>query len=217
MEKQRYGFDTPALLGFFIIYMIAFPIVGWFLPGWIGNTDPQFALYLLYYGAFTGVVGLFFVLYMLYGHFKGRYTNRSRLVNLMALTGNEKVLNFATRPAFMNDVIQAQEVLTRSPLLSPGSHTQEILDIEEDSLDAVVSTFTMHKVVEKKDRTRTLQELGRVLKSGGRLVLCDFAHIKEFYETLHEMGWSQVVISKNQRNVFPPVRYLVATKPEKSL
>jgi arsenite methyltransferase len=87
------------------------------------------------------------------------------------------------------------------------------LPIEDESVDAAMSSLAIHNLPTREDRARAIEEISRVLKPGGRLALLDLAYSKEHMNTLKRLGWSHVEQSGLVFLIFPPVRVVRGTKP----
>lgn len=86
------------------------------------------------------------------------------------------------------------------------------LPLEDASVDVVVSSLAVHNVPTQVDRTRSIREMARVVRPGGRIGLLDIAHVGDYARVLRESGW-QVERNGVTPWIFPPTRELVARKP----
>lgn len=66
------------------------------------------------------------------------------------------------------------------------------LPFAEASFDVVMSHWVVHNIPEPLDRTRALDEMLRVLKPGGVLVLADIAHHSDYQKYLVARGLSDI-------------------------
>ncbi len=87
------------------------------------------------------------------------------------------------------------------------------LPLPDESFDAVVSASTLRGLTDADDRARAVAEAVRVLRVGGRIVLVDTRHTASYADMLRTLGWP-VTRSKRSWQMFPPVRTVVATRPE---
>jgi len=68
------------------------------------------------------------------------------------------------------------------------------LPFPNDSFDGVVSHWAVHNVEEPSGRKVACQEMYRVLRPGGALVLADISNHTEYAETLRQIGFMNVRI-----------------------
>lgn len=88
------------------------------------------------------------------------------------------------------------------------------LPFADQSFDAVVSSMVLHNIREESGRRQALEEIARVLKPGGRLVIQDMRHTEEYFDVLCRAGMMNVERSPRRFGVFPPVRRVTGRKPE---
>jgi SAM-dependent methyltransferase len=81
------------------------------------------------------------------------------------------------------------------------------------AFDAVVSQFAIHNIRTVDGRHDALTEIDRVLRPGGRLVVLDLARTDEYRSVLARAGWTAIDRTTPRWGVFPPARYVIATKP----
>ena len=88
------------------------------------------------------------------------------------------------------------------------------LPFENGSFDVVVSSLTLHNIYNPEERATAVREIDRVLKPGGRAVILDFQHTDQYEQVLREAGWRDVQRTGPHLSMFPPVRWVIGTKPE---
>jgi arsenite methyltransferase len=86
------------------------------------------------------------------------------------------------------------------------------LPFADRSIDAVVSQFAIHNIRSVDGRRRAIQEIDRVVRPGGRIVVLDLARTDEYATQLRDAGWIEVTRSRRTWRVFPTARYVVGTK-----
>ena len=59
-----------------------------------------------------------------------------------------------------------------------------------------------------------MREIDRVLKPSGRAMILDFQHTDQYEQVLREAGWRDVQRTGPHLSMFPPVRWVIGTKPE---
>ncbi len=83
----------------------------------------------------------------------------------------------------------------------------------DGAFDAVVSSMVLHNLGGAHGPAAAVREVARVLRPGGRLVVVDLRGTRGYVRVLRELGWVQVARSRRVWRLFPPVRYVTATKP----
>ena len=88
------------------------------------------------------------------------------------------------------------------------------LPFADESFDTVVSSMVLHNIRDEVGRRQAVEEIARVLKPGGRLVIQDMQHTEEYFDVLCHAGMMDVERSQCCFGVFPPVRRVTGRKPE---
>ena len=70
----------------------------------------------------------------------------------------------------------------------------------------------IHNIKTKKNRDLALNEMLRVLKPNGTLLLQDIFYTKEYFQYFQQHKNLQITISNLQWYIFPPVRMLIVKK-----
>jgi len=81
------------------------------------------------------------------------------------------------------------------------------------SFEIVVSSLAIHNIKDREGRAAAVREIARVLVPGGGVVLLDFRSTGEYEKTLRDLGWTDVRRTGLHFTIFPPVRWVVGTKP----
>lgn len=87
------------------------------------------------------------------------------------------------------------------------------LSYKSASFDKVISSLCLHGIASRKDRTKALEQMVRVLKPGGELAILDVLHTREYVDTLERMGFKNIRRSPMKFLYCLPTRYLIASKP----
>ena len=66
------------------------------------------------------------------------------------------------------------------------------MPFEDGRFDIVVSSMAIHNVYSADERARSLHEVARVLKPGGRVLLQDFRHSADYARELRALGFTGV-------------------------
>lgn len=86
------------------------------------------------------------------------------------------------------------------------------LPFADNSFDIVVSSLVIHNLSSVHDRQIALDEMMRVIKPQGFLLLQDIFCTKEYFMYLKIKGFSKVELSDLQWLIFPPVRMIIVQK-----
>lgn len=179
---------------------------------------------------------------MVWSSRSGKLRQRERLIDRLGLAGHEAVLDVGcgrglllngvakrlpNGKAFGIDLWQVADQSGNSPEATLANVKAENVDdrveirtadmrelpFPDGSMDAAVSSLAIHNIPDRDGRAKAIREIVRVLKRGGKLALQDFRNTDEYIETLRELGWKDVRLSRPTLLIFPPVRIVSGTKP----
>jgi arsenite methyltransferase len=154
---------------------------------------------------------------MLWSSLVGKMRVRDRLVEALALSGHERVLDagcgrgllliacaksLTTGRAVGIDLWAAKDLSHNNPQATLANAAAErvadwvdvktgditALPFPDASFDAVVSMTVIHNIPSRDLRDRALNELVRVLKPDGRLAIFDLLHTSRYAEVLQSAG-----------------------------
>ena len=244
-SKPDYGVDAPYVIRNLFLGGIACLLLGFFLPRHIhlGQVDfrprPMFRVT----GTLLILEGLLFILYVKFGKFR----HRDAMLSLHQWRGDEQVLDvgcgrgllLAGAAKLLNGNGQAtgidiwsthdmggnSEAATRHNLELEGISGRctllglpaQEMTFPDGTFDVILSNLCLHNIYDRKLRRQALQQIIRVLKPGGVAILSDYKLTGEYAEQLREEG---LVVERRWGNplyTFPPLRIVVARKPQLSL
>lgn len=223
--KIDYGIDAPGLVRrFFVlgsVVLAAALVLG--LAPWLGfpwnvvggGVLGLAATYLLGMGCF-----------MLYGSKVGKLRRRDRLLDLLAWTGAERVLDvgcgrgvmlvgaakrLTTGKAVGIDLWRAEDQSNNTPDAAVNNarfegvgervevQTSDMrsLGFGDGTFDVIVSHWAVHNLQSEQDRRTALNEMVRVLKPGGYILLADIEHQEEYAAALKAFGLKDVKVIDN--------------------
>jgi arsenite methyltransferase len=193
----------------------------------------------------TGLSAVMFiatVAAMVHSSRRGKLVERDRLLDRLALRGDEEVLDVGCGRGLL--LLGAAKRLPRGRAVgvdvwSAGDQSSnrrsatlanaeaegvgdrvEVLDADmralpfaEASFDVVVSSLAIHNLPEAGDRERACSEIARVLRPGGRVALLDLRATDEYARALEDFGLVGVERSKRSFRMYPPVRVVTARRP----
>lgn len=110
--------------------------------------------------------------------------------------------------------LELEGISDRCTLL--GIPAQE-MTLPDGSFDVIVSNLCLHNISNRKMRGQALQQIVRVLKPGGVAILSDYKHTGEYAQQLRQAGLMVERRWGNPLYTFPPLRIVIARKPQLSL
>lgn len=239
--KADYGIDAPEVLKSMAIRGGVFLLVGVVI--WFMNRElmPGRAMNLLVVLGLVGLVYLAIAAAMFWSSRVGKLRVRDRVLDALALRGDEKVLDVGCgRGLFLIgaarrltsgrgtgvDIWSAEDLSSNSAdAARANARAEGVADrirIEDadarklpyanESFDVVLSSLTVHNIEEHEERTQAIAEMVRVLKPGGRLALFDIRHTGEYARQLEQLGMNEVSLSPYSFLWCQPARSLTARK-----
>ena len=214
MPHGEYGYDAPYALVIFACLSAAAAVAA----GFAGRAgDARLTLQLSGYTAFF----LGNTLSFLYTTRRGKFIEWDRILDTLALRGDERVLDMGCgRGAVLAAVAtrlttgravgidiwraidqsgNAKAVTERNVALEGVADRVEIetgdmrdLPFPDASFDVVVSSLAIHNIRGNSDRQKAISEAYRVLKPGGRIVVADIKTTSLYESTLRSLGASKV-------------------------
>jgi arsenite methyltransferase len=220
MQRPQYGIDAPGLLRFFAIAgMAAFlvcllslrlPVFGQPLQSLVASLSGIATIYLL------GMASL-----MLYYSKIEKLKDCEKFLDLIPWAGNEQVLDVGCGRGLMligaakrltsgkaigidlweqEDQTQNHAAATlKNAAITGVTERIEVktadmrqLPFPDRTFDVVVSSWAVHNLELKSDRYKALDEIIRVLKPNGRVVLADIENQAEYAAYFERQGMTQV-------------------------
>ncbi|WP_189332528.1 class I SAM-dependent methyltransferase [Actinoplanes ianthinogenes] len=86
------------------------------------------------------------------------------------------------------------------------------LPFPDESFDLVTGSLAIHNIADRAARRRTMEEVQRVLRPGGRLLLIDFSRTAEYAADARDAGLAEVRRSGRSFAMYPPARVVTAVK-----
>ncbi|MDR3689408.1 MAG: class I SAM-dependent methyltransferase [Fimbriimonas sp.] len=231
--KANYGIDAPTVVRNLVFIGVFLLVLGIFVPApdpipaicdWVGAT------WLVTAGAM--VLGSRF--------FKLRI--QQQVVQSLQLTGTEKVMDMGCGRGLMLigmakhlphgraigiDLWQVKDQSSNDPEVTRANARMEKvqdsvevmtgdmrkLPFDSEYFDVVTSSWAIHNIPDEAGRAAAVREAVRVLKPGGRLVIVDIFHSKEYARTLSDVKMANVKVSGPNFLFVVPTRTVSASKP----
>ncbi len=238
-QRAKYGIDAPRVVRIYIIIGLTLlsPAVKELI--WPGSSI--FPAPVRMGAAVLAVFLLVWAAVMLWSSLVGKMRVRDRLVDALALSGSERVLDagcglglaligcakkLTTGKAVGIDLWgkhlsgnnpdraranAVAEGVTDRVEIETGDITR--LPFADAAFDAVISMTVIHNIRSQEARDQALHEIVRVLKPGGRIAIFDLRHTARYAETLRQAGLMVESLGLDLLWLWP-CRSLLARKPE---
>ncbi len=230
-----YGIDAPG-----VVATLSYVALGAFAVMLVGALVNVVAVMIV--GIVLGIPVAITALLMVASSRSGKLRERVRIVRLADLQGDDYVLDFGCGRGLLLveaarsitdglavgvDLWSAQDQSRNEPSAPlDNAVIERVRDVVEvvtgdghrlpyvdGSFDAVVSSMVLHNFGGAHGPAAAVREIARVLRPGGRLVIVDLQGTRGYVRVLRDLGWAQVARSRRVWRLFPPVRYVTATKP----
>ena len=216
-QRPSYGIDAPGLVSSFILVGVAALIVALAVghSPWPGGVV---SLALSSFGWLVSVYALCMGGYMLYGSLIGKVRARHQLLGLLPWTGSEAVLDVgcgrgllltaaASRVPFGHAIgidlwLAKDQSGNRAAATLANARAEGVaervevetgdarqLPFADGTFDVVVSHWVVHNLDKSTDRARALDEMARVLRPGGWLLIEDIENHAEYVDQLKGLGF----------------------------
>ena len=224
ISRPDYGIDAPGVLKNMLTYAALFLAFGIAIFLMNRAMMPGRALGMLLVLGAIGVVYLGIAGVMVWSSRVGKLGVRDRLLDSLALRGDEKVLDVGCGRGLLligavkrlttgrgtgvdiwssEDLSKNSAEAARANAKAEGVADRVKIDdadarklpFANASFDAVVSSLAIHNIEEQDEREAAIAEMARVLKPGGRLALFDVKHTGDYARQLREMGLADVQVS----------------------
>ncbi len=216
LTRADYGIDAPqVVLGLFVFGAMAISL-GIAACAFLGPRPPWYLL-----GFCSGASMLLTAIVMVWGSRVGKVALRERVLDTLSLRGTELILDvgcgrglfligaamrLSTGKVIGIDIWHAQDqsgnsadITLQNARAEGAADRVEIktadarqLPFERDTFDVVVSSWALHNLYDPGERTKALNEIGRVLKPGGRIAIIDIRYTFDYARFFRGIGFQNV-------------------------
>lgn len=225
-----YGVDAPAVVrnlaiaGIGCLILATFATRLEFLSGLVGRIA-------IWFIGINGIICSLQAIYCYWSSKVGKLRQRDHILDSLALQGSEQVLDVGCGRGLLLlgaakrlpkgkaigvDLWQSEDLsknskeatLANARLEQVQTRVEVVtadmrkMPFEENYFDAVVSSLAVHNIYSKEGRREAIGEIYRVLKPGGRFLLQDIRHTKEYAQILKSLGAAEVSISQASFNIY---------------
>jgi SAM-dependent methyltransferase len=234
--RPRYGVD-----GF--PYVVALSVAAALLPAgaltlWRGTRQRGLATAALAVGAAAAVPAALGIRYTA----RGKSALRERVLDAVRWRGDETVVDLGAGAGLLGlgaagrtagvvhcvDLFVAKDLSGNAPLrLWRNARALGVADrvrlyevdvrrtgLPDASVDVVLSSLCLHNLADAAARATALDEVARILRPGGTVVISDLAHVDDEYAPHLARRGFRVRRVERVPGTFPPQRLLVATRPD---
>jgi ubiquinone/menaquinone biosynthesis C-methylase UbiE len=222
-QCPNYGLDAPGVVRKLCLVGVAGVLIA--LAGLAGLWSNAFILApVLQAGMWAGLTCLLMAGWMVWGSKVGKLRARERLLNTISWRGDETVLDvgcgrglmligaakrLTTGKAIGVDIWQSEDLSGNRPEATrENAHLEGVaervevrdgdarrLPFPDGTFDVVVSKTVLHNIYSRAERRRAVGEIARVLKPGGRLLIADIRHTREYERVLRDHGWTEIKLT----------------------
>jgi len=240
-KRAKYGIDAPRVVRAHIVFGVLLALPALIDLAWPG-LSPIPAPWRIGAALFAALL-LAWAAAMVKSSLVGKMRVRDRLIEALALSGTERVLDagcglglaligcakkLTTGKAVGIDLWAGQlsgnnpdtaranavaEGVADRVEIETGDITR--LPFSDAVFDAIISMTVIHNIPSQEARDQALREVVRVLKPGGRVVIFDLLHTARYAETLRQAGLMVESLGCDLLWLWP-CRSLLARKPEAS-
>jgi len=237
-KKLNYGVDAPRLVRNLFIFAVLFygfavnfPVVHF--GGVVTNT---FSICFI-----TATICFMEGVMMLMYARVGKCRHRNRILNCIEWKGDEMVLDVGTGLGLLMigaakhltsgksigiDIWRQKDLSSNTvegaklnAEMEGVSDKIEICDgnimstgFSDNYFDVVLSNLCIHNIRDKADRQKACEEIHRILKPGGTVIISDLKNSKQYKSEFEKMGMNTETIGTYNFDTFPPLTIIKAVK-----
>jgi arsenite methyltransferase len=218
--KADYGIDAPGIARMFLLGGLVGVVVGGIIWRLANDLPAGWQIY-AHMVFWPGLSFLLTAIAMLWGSKVGKLWLRDRIIKQLPLAGDEQVLDVGCGRGLMllglakklttgrgvgidlwqvqdqsgNAITTTEENARREGVAEKVElHTGDMreLPFESNRFDIVVSSWAIHNIPDAAGRQQAIQQIDRVLKPNGRLVIVDISYVSDYLAELQRLGWTDL-------------------------
>ena len=244
VTRPDYGVDAPAVMRNFLLSGGACLLFAALAPRLVHLGPVVLEARSFFWpGGFLFGEGLLFLLYVKYGKFRHRdfmlglhsWRGEERVLDVgcgrgLLLAGAAKrmaALGGSGRATGLDvwsnvDMGGNSEAATRHNLELEGlwdrcdlvSEPAQTMSFASESFDIVVSNLCLHNIYDATQRRQAVAQIARVLRPGGLALISDYKRTGDYAGVFREAGWLVTLRWGSWLTTFPPLRVVIARKPD---
>jgi len=236
----QYGLDAPLVIRNLLIAGVTLYIISYTMYALLDPWHHTVATFVYWSTLLSAFSYLLPVPLMIWSSLYGKYKTIRKIIANMPLKGNETILDVGCgRGIFLieaaqrlttgkaigidiwdnRDQSQNSQAQTDNNVQQAGitnrvtikTADMRHLPFSDATFDLIISSLAIHNIAEQVGREKALTEIIRVLKPGGKFIILDFQHTKQYYDFLNH-SCSSIKRSPLIFSMFPPVRTIEGTK-----
>ncbi len=241
LQKADYGVDAPGVVRGLLVAAICSTVVGLVGYAWLRPRAAQWASRSIRAGLLFGLSFAAPSASMLWSSRIGKLAMRDRIMAAISWRGDEMVLDVGCGRGLLT-IAAAKHLITGkaigidiwSQVDQSGNRPQATLanaivegvadrvivesadarelPFPDQTFDLVVSSLVLHNISDRVGRVRAVNEMARVLKPDGRVVIVDVARTGEYFRVLSTRGLP-VTVSRPFFLFSPTARMVTAYRP----
>ncbi len=220
LTRPDYGQDVPVFTLLILLMGLVFTVLAGLLYKGFVPSQPILGIVLSVIFGLFGLFGLVGGSFLVWASRVGKYQMRDRIMADIVWRGDEQVLDVGCGAGLL--LIGAARQLTTGRAvgvdiwdrnLEYGSSPENVwanarievvaarievkdgnacdLPFPDRSFDLVLTSDMLHHL-SKNDRAKAVQEMARVLKPGGNLVIAEIAFTNQFVQVLNDCGFREI-------------------------
>lgn len=237
MKQLQYGIDAPNVVITILITGCLMIAGGTFVNHYYLHRYVALSICFAFLVIGSGWGLTYMGLFMMYSSYVSKKRLASAMIEKLAIMGDERILDLGcgsglflieaakkltTGKAIGLDIWQTKDQSQNTPdktvanievenvseqVCLTQSYMQR-LPFKSGTFDIIISNLAIHNIPDEAERNQVLQEIVRVMKPNGKVIISDFMNTKQYWAQLNQLLPGKVALSSSFFSVFPPVRWV---------